>query len=440
MGKIIFSIICIAVFCYYIYTGLYVLSLNRKHKTHITFFILAMLLAFLTLGCVLFQLFETVESVLSLYILGTSLTIFFPILVSIISLQLSNIIRLKWIHYAAIFTPGIFIAVKTMLVNPSVTFMYHDNSWRLVSIDNPAHFYLYFIIFIVYALIYVAINLIWYFRTLIKREKKQAIVLLLSAFISIFTYSVIMVLLVHVFKVIKYEYVGSSCLSFFIWAAGFGYCLVHYRLLSFTPDMVSKDIISAIEESIILMDVHGNIITANDKTKTLLGHKDMNNFSLKNFILQHDQISILTERLLANEVQNFSCRLIFLNIKREEIFMDAKFSLVKDKFEEPAGILIIARETREFKHLKAIYKITDREAHIIQFIIDGHLNREIAESLGITENTLKRHITNIYNKLTINNKIGLINLLKEFDLVPERKAERVVLALTSKIISDNYSA
>jgi DNA-binding NarL/FixJ family response regulator len=42
----------------------------------------------------------------------------------------------------------------------------------------------------------------------------------------------------------------------------------------------------------------------------------------------------------------------------------------------------------------------------------------MAGHLGISENTVKRHITNIYNKLHVRNKIDMMNLLKEL-YVPE---------------------
>ena len=60
---------------------------------------------------------------------------------------------------------------------------------------------------------------------------------------------------------------------------------------------------------------------------------------------------------------------------------------------------------------------------IIQYLISGYSYNDI------TENTLKRHITNIYNKLGVDNKIQLMNLLKEFNLIPEQKADKTVFLL-----------
>ena len=54
-------------------------------------------------------------------------------------------------------------------------------------------------------------------------------------------------------------------------------------------------------------------------------------------------------------------------------------------------------------------------------------NKDMAKKLDIAETTLKRHITNIYNKLSVNNKVELINLLKDFNIIPEKDAERRVV-------------
>ncbi|MBN2771423.1 MAG: helix-turn-helix transcriptional regulator [Spirochaetes bacterium] len=41
----------------------------------------------------------------------------------------------------------------------------------------------------------------------------------------------------------------------------------------------------------------------------------------------------------------------------------------------------------------------------------GLTYRQISSELDISENTLKTHVTNAYNKLGINNKIEMMNLL-----------------------------
>lgn len=56
--------------------------------------------------------------------------------------------------------------------------------------------------------------------------------------------------------------------------------------------------------------------------------------------------------------------------------------------------------------------ITLREKEIIDCIIAGMDNKDIADKLFISANTVKRHIQNIYEKCNVENKIELFNLFK----------------------------
>jgi len=53
------------------------------------------------------------------------------------------------------------------------------------------------------------------------------------------------------------------------------------------------------------------------------------------------------------------------------------------------------------------FSLTARETEIISFITQGCTNRDIANSLSITEETVKRHLTNIFNKVGMSNRLEL---------------------------------
>ena len=56
---------------------------------------------------------------------------------------------------------------------------------------------------------------------------------------------------------------------------------------------------------------------------------------------------------------------------------------------------------------------SEREKEILELISLGKSNKSIAMSLEISENTVKRHISNILNKLGLKNKKEIINFLNE---------------------------
>jgi len=59
------------------------------------------------------------------------------------------------------------------------------------------------------------------------------------------------------------------------------------------------------------------------------------------------------------------------------------------------------------------FGLTTREVEIIAAIKEGNSNREIASKLAISEETVKRHLSNIYGKLGVNSRLELAVLASE---------------------------
>ena len=51
--------------------------------------------------------------------------------------------------------------------------------------------------------------------------------------------------------------------------------------------------------------------------------------------------------------------------------------------------------------------LTAREVEIIRAIADGATNRDVARQLGVTEQTVKNHLSHIYDKLGVSNRLEL---------------------------------
>lgn len=51
--------------------------------------------------------------------------------------------------------------------------------------------------------------------------------------------------------------------------------------------------------------------------------------------------------------------------------------------------------------------LTPREQQIASAIADGRSNRDIAARLGITEQTVKNHLTSIFEKIGVDNRLQL---------------------------------
>ena len=62
--------------------------------------------------------------------------------------------------------------------------------------------------------------------------------------------------------------------------------------------------------------------------------------------------------------------------------------------------------------------ITNRELEILQLIARGMSNREIAEHLFVSENTVKTHSSRLFDKLTARRRTQAVQIAKENGLIP----------------------
>ena len=62
--------------------------------------------------------------------------------------------------------------------------------------------------------------------------------------------------------------------------------------------------------------------------------------------------------------------------------------------------------------------ITKREYAVLQHLADGHSNKDIAQNLHISPNTVKTHISRLYEKLEVNQRIQAIQKAKDLRLIP----------------------
>ena len=111
-----------------------------------------------------------------------------------------------------------------------------------------------------------------------------------------------------------------------------------------------------------------------------------------------DQLILKIEAVLAN-----------LEKHRLAIVKHAYSSLLKTK--TPAPEIVTELTSREYERNCRRYNLTHREIEIIELIVKGQPYKIIGDSLNISNRTVDRHVSNIFSKLSVNNKIELINKL-----------------------------
>jgi len=62
--------------------------------------------------------------------------------------------------------------------------------------------------------------------------------------------------------------------------------------------------------------------------------------------------------------------------------------------------------------------VTDREFAVLECLAAGDSNKEIARSLGVSPNTVKTHVANLFAKLEVERRTQAIQKARELEILP----------------------
>jgi len=62
--------------------------------------------------------------------------------------------------------------------------------------------------------------------------------------------------------------------------------------------------------------------------------------------------------------------------------------------------------------------VTRREYMVLLALANGHSNKQIARDLGISPNTVKTHIANLYTKLDVSGRMNAVSVARDLSLIP----------------------
>ena len=99
------------------------------------------------------------------------------------------------------------------------------------------------------------------------------------------------------------------------------------------------------------------------------------------------------------------------------IWLGLKFTKTKETVvvkEVPVPTREFVRDAERLQQLG----ITAREFEILELIAGGMSNREIAEKLFVSENTVKTHSSRLFDKLSAKRRTQAVQIAKELSLIP----------------------
>lgn len=101
-----------------------------------------------------------------------------------------------------------------------------------------------------------------------------------------------------------------------------------------------------------------------------------------------------------------------------KLTVPAQETVVKEVFLSAPAPLTIERPFLADEKKQDELGITPRELEILALIAQGMSNREIAETLYVSENTVKTHCSRTFDKLGARRRTQAVQMAKEFGLLP----------------------
>lgn len=105
----------------------------------------------------------------------------------------------------------------------------------------------------------------------------------------------------------------------------------------------------------------------------------------------------------------------------DELYTAIKAAHAGETFITPgfATKVIMSMKTEEMRNrAKRQQRLNHREEQIIHGVMKGKTNREIAVSLDISEKTVKHYMTALMSKLSVRNRVELVLVAREQNMVP----------------------
>ena len=138
----------------------------------------------------------------------------------------------------------------------------------------------------------------------------------------------------------------------------------------------------------------------------------------------HTRVILLTAGLEKNEAVeafNSGARGILLKGTATQALFDSIDTVMSGQYcvygTSAPDVSDALRKFRSVSSKSGRFNLTPRELDVIQSLVSGRANKEIARELSISEQTVKHHVTNIFNKTATSTRLELTLFVVENGLL-----------------------
>lgn len=125
----------------------------------------------------------------------------------------------------------------------------------------------------------------------------------------------------------------------------------------------------------------------------------------------HEEESLLREALKVG-----ASGFVIKRAAEEELIAAIKAVWRGDMYIHPAMTRLLVKDFSTTPHMKkeAIEALTPRELEVMEYLVRGYTNRQIAEALTLSTRTIEGYRANIYGKLGVKNRLELVEFVRNY--------------------------
>ncbi len=318
------------------------------------------------------------------------------------------------IFTAAYYALPLLLALPTITILPVITgFVRMPWGWGL-AVKESLWTAVFYSCMMGSNIICTALAIYWRFRVKTPREKKQAVIIILSSLAGTLG-------LAHLFFPAGYSNAAQALFihmyyvfCFIVLVFGIRIAIKKYGLMTLVPDNPASELFEGMREALFVLNTRGEILFLNEPARLLARQSDTKAkpgsiFSLfaSPVILKHEIDELIRSRESKRPV------ILAASGKAGGTALETTLLGVKNETGGLIGIIMIVREAGGIPGLQDEHRLTQREIEVLLLLCSGLSSQEIAHECEIALLTAKTHIHNIYQKTGLKNRVELSNLLNK---------------------------
>ena len=249
---------------------------------------------------------------------------------------------------------------------------------------------------------------LWMRRTESVREKRQALLIIVG---SVFT------IILTVVTDFMMGAAGMPTLTPFltlIWGGCIFYAFSRFNFMKTSPHFMSTEILAQSPDISIMFDRELRLLYSN--RNLLINEETPGDEQFRPGITDiFEGGELLIDRISSVTTQRqrvLSLPVVLNTGSEKKIYLHGSFSLIADDLDSFGGVLFTGRESLSIEGFCRTWNLSSRETEVLGLIASGRSNRDIAGILGITERTVKNHVSNMMYKTKTGSRMEIVQLLR----------------------------